>query len=184
MDWNGISIKRIHKENIKVLELMVRCFLLQRKSGIALDNFDASRRVAQITKIAPLPLGDANNGRIDLVETIDISGPGISRECSNTQTNSANAHGTDIALWIGQQSQSGPAPGAIIRSWHLAVLLWLNTMYDLAVQKFIKRIAPRLVPYFENRHGAVKVAFAIQRRWVLCVQMQEKACAQKQKARY
>ena len=57
-------------------------------------------------------------------------------------------------------------------------------MRDLAVQKFIKRIAPGFVPYFANGHGAVKVAFAIQRLWVLRVQMQEEACAQKHKAHH
>jgi len=46
-------------------------------------------------------------------------------------------------------------------------------MRDLAVQKFIKRIAPGFVPYFANGHGAVKVAFAIQRLWSSAFKMQE-----------
>src|SRR6185436_4061432 len=136
MNWNGISVKRIHKQNIEVLELTARCFLLQGKSGIALDEFNTRRRVAQITKIPPLPLGDANDGGIDFVETIDVSGSGISRECSDTQTDRANAHATNITARVGQERESGPAPRAIIRSRHLAVVLWLNAMCDLAVQKF------------------------------------------------
>src|SRR5438132_13453480 len=92
MNWNGISVKRIHKQNIEVLEFTARCFLLQGKSGIALDNFDTRRRVAQITKIPPLPLGDANNGGIDLIATIHGSGSGISRPCSVTPNDRATAH--------------------------------------------------------------------------------------------
>src|SRR2546430_9505034 len=115
--------------------------MIHGKPGNAQENFDTRRRVAQITKKPPMPLGDANNGGIDLIETIDVSGSGISRQCSDTQTDSAHAHGTNITLRVGQERQSGPAARAIIRSWHLAVVLWLNTMRDLAVQKFIKRIA-------------------------------------------
>jgi len=36
------------KQNIEVLEFTARCFLLQGKSGIAVENFDKRRRVAQI----------------------------------------------------------------------------------------------------------------------------------------
>src|SRR2546422_3787584 len=96
MNWNGISVKRIHKQNIEVLEFTARCFLLQGKSGIALDNFDTRRRVAQITKIPPLPLGDANNGGIDLLETVKITSSGIKRHSFHTPTHSPHPHGTKI----------------------------------------------------------------------------------------
>src|SRR2546430_17430961 len=89
MNWNGISVKRIHKQNIEVLEFTARCFLLQGKSGIALDSFDTRRRVAQITKIPPLPLGDANNGGVDLNEKKKASWAGVKRPRFGSPTQTA-----------------------------------------------------------------------------------------------
>src|SRR5438105_11205187 len=132
MNGDGIAVKRVNEQDIEVLKIASGCFGFQRQTCVAGRDFDPSGRVAQVSEVSSLTLRQTNNGRIDLVEPINITGAGIGGDGSDAQPDCANAHGSRRALRICQEREPSTTAFAVISSRQFSILGQLNSVDDPA----------------------------------------------------
>src|SRR5580704_11717606 len=132
MHRNGISRKRVHQKNVKVLDWLA----LERNAGIPRNNFDLRPRIAQEVKLSASYL---NNRGINFIERKAIACLSVSRKRSGSQADDARVN---AAVLVGiSERERGARLGSVVSGGFgpPGAFQYFNAMHNRSINKLSDR---------------------------------------------